>query len=325
MATFNGEGYLRAQLQSLLQQTLLPTSLVISDDNSSDSTVDILEEFAASAPFPVHILSNPGPRGIQSNFRNALAHTKGDVVAWCDQDDIWGPTKLEEMMGALANPTVQCVAHSYQTVDSEGNPLGGGRWFHGDRRLTGLDYANIVSFHGCCMAFRADPIRSLLLENWPTFSSEEESETPMLHDFATLFIARHLGTVQYLDERLIRYRRHGGNATAHTATDVEDARLMRSRTNDSTYSTKALEAKQKSDWWKKALVDRPELSAPCAVADYQRRADSLERRAKLYSMSSGKATRLVQNILSGCYGFSRRGRLPMRSLLGDTMFALKRS
>lgn len=324
MATFNGEKFLHAQLQSLLQQTLLPTSLVISDDNSSDSTVDILEEFAASAPFPVHILSNPGPRGIQSNFCNALAHTKEDMVAWCDQDDIWEPTKLEQMMGALTNPTVQCVAHSYQTIDSDANPLGGGRWFHGDRHLTGLDYANIVSFHGCCMAFRADPIRSLLLDNWPTFSGEEDIQTPMLHDFATLFIARHLGTVQYLDKRLIRYRRHGGNATAHTATNVEDARLMRSRTTDSTYSTKALEAKEKAVWWQRTLMNRPELKAPCAVADYERRADSLQRRAKLYSMSSGKAARLIRNIAAGCYGRSTRGRLPLRSLLGDLTYALRR-
>lgn len=325
LATYNGQPYLVDQLASISQQSLTPFEVVASDDNSTDETNHILGQFKDSVSFPVHIITNPNQRGVQSNFANALRHTTGDIVVWCDQDDLWEPNKLEELAKPFEDEEVLCAAHSYQTIDSEGSSMGIGRWFHGDRTLTGLEYANLHSFHGCCMAFRAEPVRDLLLQNWPTFKSEEGAKIPLLHDFATLFIARHLGKVRYIDKPLIQYRRHSGNYSAHKATDPEDAKLMRSITTSGSYQYKAAEAQFKAEWWKGTLEKWPELRAAYAIEDYERYANCLERRAHLYSLPKSKRMgKLLQNLTAGAYGRSTRGRLPLRSLLGDVMFSLRR-
>ncbi len=74
LATYNGERWLREQLDSLARQTLLPCELVISDDQSSDDTLVVIREFAATSPFPVRVVRNDIRRGFADNFMNALRH-----------------------------------------------------------------------------------------------------------------------------------------------------------------------------------------------------------------------------------------------------------
>ena len=82
LATYNGERWIREQLNSLTNQSLLPYELVISDDNSGDRTLDVVEQFAAAAPFPVRIARNDNRLGFADNFINALRHCTGDAVAF---------------------------------------------------------------------------------------------------------------------------------------------------------------------------------------------------------------------------------------------------
>src|SRR5690349_15385572 len=95
MATYNGAPFLPEQLQSLAAQTLPPFELVVCDDGSTDRTIQILREFATSAPFPVRIHENSERLGFGDNFLKAAALCQGDWIAFCDQDDIWLPHKLE--------------------------------------------------------------------------------------------------------------------------------------------------------------------------------------------------------------------------------------
>src|SRR5580698_5355366 len=73
MATYNGARYVGEQLESLARQTVLPTELVVTDDNSTDNTVDIVTAFATKAPFPVHIEKNPKRLGYRDNFMKAVS------------------------------------------------------------------------------------------------------------------------------------------------------------------------------------------------------------------------------------------------------------
>jgi len=95
MATFNGAEFLRSQLDSLAFQTLLPIELIISDDHSTDETLQIATSFSKCAPFPVRIYENDSRVGYRANFMRAAALAKGELVAFCDQDDVWMPEKLE--------------------------------------------------------------------------------------------------------------------------------------------------------------------------------------------------------------------------------------
>ena len=92
MATFNGDTYLSPQLQSLARQTLLPHELVVCDDGSTDRTLEIVRAFAADAPFPVRVHRNDEHLGFADNFLKAAVLCGGELIAFCDQDDVWQAT-----------------------------------------------------------------------------------------------------------------------------------------------------------------------------------------------------------------------------------------
>src|SRR5690242_8630981 len=101
MGTYNGATYLPAQLESLLNQDLAPLELVVGDDGSTDDTLAILKNFSVRAPFPVRITSNPKQLGYGENFLQAASRCTGDWVAFCDQDDVWLPSKLARCAEAI--------------------------------------------------------------------------------------------------------------------------------------------------------------------------------------------------------------------------------
>lgn len=93
MATCNGASYLPEQLASIAAQTSLPTHLVISDDGSDDSTIEIVQQFSGNAPFPITLLHGPG-KGPALNMVSLQLQAPSGYVAFADQDDFWLPQKL---------------------------------------------------------------------------------------------------------------------------------------------------------------------------------------------------------------------------------------
>jgi glycosyltransferase involved in cell wall biosynthesis len=130
MCTYNGEKYLREQLESIAAQSRLPTELVICDDRSTDSTTEIIRVFANSAPFQVRLHLNPvnlgrSAKGITKNFEQASRLCTGDLVAFCDQDDVWLPQKLARMAQAMEEqPQRGGVFVDAQLVNDQGVPKG---------------------------------------------------------------------------------------------------------------------------------------------------------------------------------------------------------
>lgn len=127
MCTYNGSRYLSEQLASIAAQTRLPDELVVCDDGSKDGTLAILERFAATAPFPVRIVRNVVNLRSTKNFEKAILLCTGDLIALCDQDDVWLPHKLalqaEQLErdssiggvfsdGELINGRTQCIGRS---------------------------------------------------------------------------------------------------------------------------------------------------------------------------------------------------------------------
>ena len=115
MGAYNGTAFLEPQLASLAAQTRLPVELVVCDDNSRDDTVAVLERFAAQAPFEVRIVRNETNLGFGANFMKASGLCRGDLIAWCDQDDVWAPEKLARCVAAFeTDPEAVLVVHSLQ-------------------------------------------------------------------------------------------------------------------------------------------------------------------------------------------------------------------
>lgn len=128
MCTYNGERYLRQQLDSIANQTLLPMELVICDDGSTDSTQEIVADFARSAPFEVKFTRNPVNLGVTKNFEQAIELCSGELIALCDQDDIWMNSKLAQLNTAFVDDTVGGVFSDGILIDERSQTLRGTLW-----------------------------------------------------------------------------------------------------------------------------------------------------------------------------------------------------
>jgi glycosyltransferase involved in cell wall biosynthesis len=125
MATYNGGKYLREQLESFLAQTRFPDELIITDDCSTDDTLEIIQLFAETAPFVVRWEQNEKNLGYTGNFNHALMRTTGDLVFLSDQDDVWFPEKLAIMEAyVLANPTALVLMNDAALTDADLNDTG---------------------------------------------------------------------------------------------------------------------------------------------------------------------------------------------------------
>lgn len=137
LCTCNGEKYLKEQLSSIAEQTRMPEEIIICDDNSSDSTNQILDSFAASVPFRVRIEHNMSRLGSTRNFEKAIRFCTGDLIALCDQDDIWNVDKLRVQVERFANnPEIGGVFSDAILVDTESNSIGKSLWETIDFRPT---------------------------------------------------------------------------------------------------------------------------------------------------------------------------------------------
>lgn len=127
MCTFNGERYLREQLDSIANQTRPPGELVICDDRSTDDTMAILKQFQAEVSFPVLIIQNAMRLGSTRNFDQSIGLCRNEFIALCDQDDRWKPEKLERLSNALIeNPFMGGVFSDAALIDGDSRPTGGG-------------------------------------------------------------------------------------------------------------------------------------------------------------------------------------------------------
>ena len=124
LATLNGERYLTEQLESLAAQSYAPYEVVALDDGSSDDSLALLHEFARKVSWRFRIKSNPQRLGYGMNFLHAAALCAGDAIAFCDQDDVWSPYKLERLVLAFQTHRADFVAHAATVTDANLIPIG---------------------------------------------------------------------------------------------------------------------------------------------------------------------------------------------------------
>ncbi len=163
MCTYNGEPYLQEQLDSISAQTRLPCELVVCDDRSKDGTVEILNAFAKTAPFPVRVSVNDEQLGSTRNFDKAMRLCRGEYISLTDQDDRWMPEKLARLGGLLdANPEVGGVFSDASLMNAS-QPVPGSLWksfrFQGKAQATFLTHPDRIMLRhnvvtGATMMFR---------------------------------------------------------------------------------------------------------------------------------------------------------------------------
>ena len=202
MATYNGERFIGRQLQSFTRQTVLPNELIICDDGSTDSTLNIVDDFSRSAPFPVKAVKNPIRLGFTANFFKAARMCQGDLIAFSDQDDEWLPPKLSRILQASRESHALLFAHAEEWVDKDGRPTG--VVFPTDRRYR--KYLRANDFNGHSIAIR----RSLLDMTSHSLTSSNYKQVAgdidFSHDVLFLEIATAMSKVLFIPDVLGRWR-----------------------------------------------------------------------------------------------------------------------
>ncbi|WP_151702581.1 glycosyltransferase family 2 protein [Nitrincola alkalilacustris] len=200
LASFNGEAYIESQVSSILEQLDDTDELIISDNGSTDSTLDIVYGFQDSR-IKIFSCSLPGP---VANFNHALKQARGEYIFLADQDDIWYDTRLVQCLEQLIE--YDLVVTDCKVVNEQLTPMYPS--FFQLRDSGPGFYKNLLrnSYQGCCMAFN----RHILEASLPI-----PTDVPM-HDWWIGLVAERVGRVCFLPVPLLFYRRHQDSAS-HTA------------------------------------------------------------------------------------------------------------
>jgi len=200
MATYNGEKYLSEQLASIVRQLQPDDELIISDDSSTDATLAIIENLCDSRIklFPGNRFYNP-----IYNFENALKQAKGDAIALSDQDDIWLDNKLPVIRHRFHKkpPGIYTLVLDGCIIDDQGAVIQNSIFDTIGSRKGILKNLYDNTYMGCSMAFSS----SLLPLALPF-----PRGIPM-HDSWLGLLTECFGTVEFVREKTIKYRRHSAN------------------------------------------------------------------------------------------------------------------
>ena len=199
LASYNGEKYIQEQIQSILNCLSDDDELIISDDGSTDSTVKLVESYSAKN---ISLFHNEEVMGVVGNFKNAVKHSKGEIIVLSDQDDAWLPNRLENLTKLHENHSVvmsngQFVEQNlklklntiFDVYKQTHNPLK-------------IFYKN--NFVGCSMSFtKAYQNKFLALPSY----------APM-HDWVIGFYASIKKDIYFDEEVRFLFRRHDSNASS---------------------------------------------------------------------------------------------------------------
>lgn len=208
LTTYNGSNYIKKQIESILNQTVLPDEIIICDDNSTDDTVSQLNTYTNPQ---IKIFVNDKQLGVVENFKQAAKLAQhGNWLAFSDQDDIWVPQKLKKSIDEMQliddGITPAMVYSDLAVIDKNDNIISPSFWDRQKIRpdkinIATLLYGNVVT--GCTVLINYPMVQEL-------FCMEKND---YLHDEWLSLIAYSFGKVKFLNETLVLYRQHENNIT----------------------------------------------------------------------------------------------------------------
>lgn len=210
LCTYNGAAFLKEQLDSIGQQTRLPDELVIVDDHSQDQTLAIISAFSQSVSFPVRLLRNEINLGSTKSFERAVRACTGAIIVFSDQDDVWRADRLAVTEAYFqANPAMNAVFSDAELIGGDGSLLNRRIWdevqFTGEVRKQWANKGHQLLFFGYVVTGATLAIRHSLLPLLLPFPTHVPQ---LIHDAWIALITALHGTIGFIDEPLIYYRRH---------------------------------------------------------------------------------------------------------------------
>lgn len=160
MATYNGQKFLKEQINSILCQLSENDELVISDDHSTDDTLKIIESYNDER---IKFFENELAKGVTHNFENALNKSKGDIIMFSDQDDVWLPNKIKDLSAFLLENDYDVVTCNCALTDSDLN-ITCKQYYKNESPVDRSVWGNLKKdlWLGACMAFKRDILKDVL-------------------------------------------------------------------------------------------------------------------------------------------------------------------
>lgn len=216
LSSYNGEKYIREQIDSILAQNDVAVKLLVRDDGSSDGTVNVLNQYK-EAHDNIRVILGENLGVIGSFFKLIEEAEEADYTAFADQDDVWLPGKLFRAVSALKEqqteePLVYCSAK--QLVDEQLHPLPAGIQYNSVKPVFGNALVENMCT-GCTCVINKEMLR-LLKGRIPEFT--------VMHDFWIYLVGSCFGRVIYDEESHILYRQHKGNELGAASSQWENYR-----------------------------------------------------------------------------------------------------
>lgn len=244
MATYNGECFIREQLLSILNQTMLVDEIIICDDNSRDNTVQIIKDIQKEYKnIDIRLIQNNNNLGYKLNFKRVLSFCDADFIFLCDQDDIWLENKVEVMTQIMnEDKNIKVLASTYDLIDENNNPI------HIDinpkfsnknmykckvkpNALVKVPFERLIvenSFQGCALC-----LRKQVNEKFQRCFSDD-----FHHDWLINILASEQNGMYFLNIPLFQYRIHSkntiglkGNVTLKGMDHLVSTNTVEARTN----------------------------------------------------------------------------------------------
>lgn len=216
MATYNGEKYLKQQIDSILNQTFKDFNLIICDDCSNDRTWEILNEYK-NKDDRVKIIRNEQNLGYNKNFEKLLGYVKEEYFMLSDQDDFWLPNKVEESYKKITFEKLNLVCSDLEVVDKNLNTIHPSMWEYWpdynikEKIKKSKDYRSCLMTNcitGCTTIINSKMIEKIL--PLPGY--------PIIHDWWIGLVCGSNGKIGYIEKPLIKYRQHGNNQIGYVTT-----------------------------------------------------------------------------------------------------------
>lgn len=206
MSTYNGQAFLKAQLDSILPQLNADDEIVVVDDCSRDDTVAQLQGYHDAR---IRVLRNAQNRGAVRSFEKAILAAQGSIIFLSDQDDVWLPGRLDAMVAALRGAGGMLVVSNYDEMDQDGKPVvrtnalpplrptGATGNLH--KRM--MVMLGKINYFGCAMAFTSDFAKTAA--PFPPYTE--------CHDLWLASVAIQLNGIVHMEQSTLLRRLHGSN------------------------------------------------------------------------------------------------------------------
>ena len=212
MSTYNGEKYIEEQLDSIISQTYNNIEILIRDDGSKDSTVEIVQKYINSNKNIVLI------KGENIGFINSFfelikkADNNADYFAYCDQDDIWMEDKIKRAVSFMENSDSNKPVLYFSNSD----------YYDSDMNfLKTAEKNKIYSFRNSLVECVTQGMTMVINKQTKELIAKDRPQNCLYHDWWTYMICSGFGEIIYDEKSLVKYRRHNKSVTVEGKSSLQ--------------------------------------------------------------------------------------------------------